>query len=484
MPSFKKNREITCIGCLILIDIAAFYGALSLAFLSRKLLNVLFSGLMVFDFSLSYYFHFWWMPVTFISAIAYEKMYIKRLSFWVETKEMTKALAASVVIVFAVVSLGKLGDVISRLVIVLLGLYSLLLFPCLRFLGKKILLSTGLWKESVIIIGAGKTGTEVATGIMQEPHLGYCIVGFLDDDEGKKAVDIHVDTAAYKVLGKVSQLREFVKSLDISTVIIAVPSLSLQKTSQVTSEAQQLSKNVLLVPDLKGMALLNTELYHLFMQQLFLLKINNNLKSALNRFIKRTFDLAVSILFCPFFLIFAGVVGILVRIDSPGPLFYSHLRVGQNGKMVKVHKIRTMYIDAEEKLKEFVERNPSAREEWENFFKLKNDPRVTKIGRWLRKTSLDELPQIINVLNGSMSLVGPRPVLQEEIDNYYKDSADYYFLVKPGITGLWQASGRNIVNYDLRVKLDTWYVLNWSLWFDIVILFKTIKVVLNKEGAY
>lgn len=484
MRSDKKNREITCICCLILIDIVAFYGALSLAFVSRKLLNILFSGLTVFDFSLLYYFHFWWMPVIFVSAIAYEKLYVNRLSFWVETKEITKAVTASVVIIFAIVSLGKLGDVISRLVIVLLALYSLLLFPSLRFLGKKILSVAGRWKENAIIIGAGKTGIEIAKGIMQEPHLGYRIIGFLDDDEEKKGVDIHIDNTTYKVLGNVAHLRKFVNSLDISTVIVAVPSLSLQKTSQITGEAQQYSKNVLLVPDLKGMALLNTELYHLFMQQLFLLKINNNLKSTLNRFIKRSFDLTVSILFCPFFVLFAGVVAILVRIDSPGPLFYSHVRVGQNGKLVKVHKIRTMYIDAGEKLKEFVEKNPSAREEWEKFFKLKNDPRVTRIGKWLRETSLDELPQIINVLNGSMSLVGPRPVLQEEIDNYYKDNADYYFLVKPGITGLWQASGRNVVNYDLRVKLDTWYVLNWSLWFDIVILFKTIKVVLNKEGAY
>ena len=143
-----------------------------------------------------------------------------------------------------------------------------------------------------------------------------------------------------------------------------------------------------------------------------------------------------------------------------------------------------MYLDAREKLKEFLEKDQSAREEWGTFFKLKNDPRVTRTGKWLRGTSLDELPQIINIIKGDMSLVGPRPVLQEEIDYYYKDYADYYFMVKPGMTGLWQTSGRNVVNYDFRVKLDTWYVLNWSLWFDIVILFKTIRVVLNKEGAY
>ncbi len=179
-----------------------------------------------------------------------------------------------------------------------------------------------------------------------------------------------------------------------------------------------------------------------------------------------------------------GIIGIIVKIDSPGPVFYSHIRIGQKGKPIRVHKIRTMYKDAGKKLKEFLDKDQSAREEWEAFFKLKNDPRVTKIGKWLRETSLDELPQIINIIKGNMSLVGPRPVLQEEIDNYYREYADYYFMVKPGITGLWQTSGRNDMSYDFRVRLDSWYVLNWSLWFDIVILFKTVMVVLRKEGAY
>ncbi|MGD0281605.1 MAG: exopolysaccharide biosynthesis polyprenyl glycosylphosphotransferase, partial [Dissulfurispiraceae bacterium] len=310
------------------------------------------------------------------------------------------------------------------------------------------------------------------------------IVGFLDDAQEKKGMELRIDDATYKVFGKTRHFSKFVNLLNVSTVIIAIPSLSLEKMSEITSSVQRYTKSVLLVPDLKGIALLNTELWHLFMQQLFLLKINNNLKSLFNRMVKRSFDLTMALLFSPIFLLLAGVIGILVKIDSPGPLFYSHIRVGQKGKSIKVYKIRTMYLDAQEKLKNFLENDQGARDEWETFFKLKNDPRVTRVGKWLRETSLDELPQIINIVNGSMSLVGPRPVLREEIDNYYKEYADYYFMVKPGMTGLWQTSGRNVVNYDFRVKLDTWYVLNWSLWFDIVILFKTIKVVLKKEGAY
>jgi len=480
----NKNKELAGVAALIVIDVLALYGALSLSYLSRKLLNIFFTGLITLDMPLWRYFRFWWIPLTFIIAIAYEKLYVKRLSFWDEAREMIKAVTASVIVIFAIVSLGKLSDIISRLVMVFLWLYSLILFPFFRLLGKKVLSAVGFWRENAVIIGAGNVGIEIARGIIREKHLGYKIVGFLDDAQEKKGMELRIDDATYKVFGKTRHFSKFVNLLNVSTVIIAIPSLSLEKMSEITSSVQRYTKSVLLVPDLKGIALLNTELWHLFMQQLFLLKINNNLKSLFNRMVKRSFDLTMALLFSPIFLLLAGVIGILVKIDSPGPLFYSHIRVGQKGKSIKVYKIRTMYLDAQEKLKNFLENDQGARDEWETFFKLKNDPRVTRVGKWLRETSLDELPQIINIVNGSMSLVGPRPVLREEIDNYYKEYADYYFMVKPGMTGLWQTSGRNVVNYDFRVKLDTWYVLNWSLWFDIVILFKTIKVVLKKEGAY
>ena len=143
-----------------------------------------------------------------------------------------------------------------------------------------------------------------------------------------------------------------------------------------------------------------------------------------------------------------------------------------------------MYEDAKERLEKLLKEDEQAKREWETNFKLKNDPRVTRIGKFLRKTSLDELPQIFNVLKGDMSLVGPRPVIREEIEKYYGDFAQYYYMVKPGITGLWQVSGRSDTDYDKRVRLDTWYVLNWSLWLDLVILIKTVEAVLKGKGAY
>ncbi|EFN7504727.1 sugar transferase, partial [Escherichia coli] len=166
-----------------------------------------------------------------------------------------------------------------------------------------------------------------------------------------------------------------------------------------------------------------------------------------------------------------------------GPAIYGHDRVGINGKTFKCLKFRSMVVNSKEILDELLKNDPKAKEEWDATFKLKNDPRITKIGAFLRKTSLDELPQLLNVLKGEMSLVGPRPIINAELERY-NDQVDYYLLSKPGMTGLWQVSGRSDVDYDTRVYLDAWYVKNWSMWNDIAILLKTVIVVLKKDGAY
>jgi undecaprenyl-phosphate galactose phosphotransferase len=171
-------------------------------------------------------------------------------------------------------------------------------------------------------------------------------------------------------------------------------------------------------------------------------------------------------------------------MSSRGPAIFSQERIGKEGKSFRCYKFRTMYIDTEQQFNSHLEKNPEAKTEWEQHQKLKNDPRITKIGDFLRKTSLDELPQLFNVLKGEMSLVGPRPVTRREIDDYYKDKAELCFGVPLGVTGLWQVSGRSNTGYDYRIALDLWYVRNWNLWLDIVILLKTIKIVLKREGAY
>ena len=201
--------------------------------------------------------------------------------------------------------------------------------------------------------------------------------------------------------------------------------------------------------------------------------------------LKRLFDIVFSsivlVLLFPLFLI----IGLIIKLTDKGSVFFMQNRIGYKRKPFKIIKFRSMYPDAEERLQEILKNDKKAREEWEKTFKLKNDPRITPIGKFLRKTSLDELPQFINVLKGEMSVVGPRPIVEEELKKYYKGKEYIFDNVKPGVTGLWQVEGRSdIEDYNERIKLDEEYIKNQSFLNDLKIILKTIKIMLTGKGAY
>ena len=199
---------------------------------------------------------------------------------------------------------------------------------------------------------------------------------------------------------------------------------------------------------------------------------------------KRPFDIGFSIFAIGVSLPITIPIAIAIKLTDGGNIIYGHERVGKDGKKFKVLKFRSMYMDADKKLKEILKNDPKAKEEWAKTFKLKNDPRITPIGKFLRKTSLDELPQFINVLKGEMSIVGPRPVVEEELIKYYKDKAKMYKSVKPGVTGYWQVEGRSDTDYNERIEMDEYYVNNQSFLLDLKIILKTIKVMFSGKGAY
>jgi Undecaprenyl-phosphate galactose phosphotransferase WbaP len=213
------------------------------------------------------------------------------------------------------------------------------------------------------------------------------------------------------------------------------------------------------------------------------LATSNKLKIALNLWIKRFMDFMIvifgGILVLPFLLIIA----LLVKISSPGPVLYGHKRLGRNGKYFTAYKFRSMVMDAQERLRKLFEADPEIKKEWDKNHKLQNDPRVTAIGKFLRRTSLDEFPQLINLRKGDMSLVGPRPIVDEEVSRYGEDF-NLIFSVRPGMTGMWQVSGRSETDYANRVLYDTYYLQSWSVWLDIWILFMTFGAVLRGKGAY
>ncbi|AJK46433.1 undecaprenyl-phosphate galactose phosphotransferase RfbP [Burkholderia plantarii] len=233
---------------------------------------------------------------------------------------------------------------------------------------------------------------------------------------------------------------------------------------------------------MRGVPLCGTDVSYFFGHEVMMLRVQNNLTRFSAKVLKRIFEVAAGGFLMLMLLPVFALLTLLVAKDG-GSAFFGHTRIGQNGRKFKCYKFRSMVLDADTVLKALLERDPAARAEWERDFKLKHDVRVTRIGALLRKTSLDELPQLWNVLRGEMSLVGPRPVVEKEIERY-GDAAAYYLLAKPGMTGLWQVSGRNDTDYARRVFLDAWYVRNWSLRSDISILFKTIGVVLHRDGAY
>jgi Undecaprenyl-phosphate galactose phosphotransferase WbaP len=199
--------------------------------------------------------------------------------------------------------------------------------------------------------------------------------------------------------------------------------------------------------------------------------------------IKRFCDLVLVLISLPVMILLLGAVAALVKLSSPGPIFYSHRRICKGGAFFSMWKFRTMCVDSAEVLEEYLAKHPKARAEWNKTHKLRDDPRITPMGSFLRRYSLDELPQLWNVLVGQMSLVGPRPIVAAEVEKY-GNCFDCYCCVKPGLTGLWQVSGRSQVSYETRVALDCEYVERWSLLKDVVILMKTFSTVLKQDGAF
>jgi len=473
----RKTLEVFC---LLLVDLSAFYLSLLIAWVFRaEVLPLIMPGLPPFIFSYAHFAAMWWIPAIFLLFLFLEGLYDNNLPFWDETRILLKSLSLSSVTLLAIVTLGQMGDIVSRIVLIALWCTAACIFPIFRLWGKKYLHTAGIRREKVLIIGAGNAGRLVLEGLQREKHMGYEVVGLLDDDSRKLGTTIQGTT----VLGHVSEYPAFIKDLGVETVIIAIPSLPPDSLSALTAGVQNHAVNTMIIPDLRGIALVNTELAHLFVEEIFLINIRNNLKSFTNKLVKRLFDITLSIIALPVILPVIGVIGIMIRIESQGAAIYAHERIGRKGRPFKCYKFRTMQRDAEEKLKEMLEGNELLRTEWESSWKLRDDPRVTKTGRFLRRSSLDELPQIFNVLKGEMSLVGPRPYLPRELAQI-GERIKVIGSAKPGITGLWQVSGRSDTGYRYRVKLDLWYVMNWSLWLDIVILLKTVRVVLKAEGAY
>lgn len=426
--------------------------------------------------------HLWWIGTLCLICLAWEGLYTRRLPFWRETRSMLGALTLAFLLVFAVVSLARLGSEISRTTIVLGYGLAILLVPLTRYLGKALLHSIGIWAQPIIIIGTDETGQSIASALTRDFYLGYRLIGFLDYDENSKG-SVQIKSNKYPILGNAAQAQNILDQTGVRNIVVALPGLPGADLVQLTNQLRPFTRSILLVPDLFGIPGVSGEAGYFFNEQILAFQTRNNLASRMNMLSKRVFDLIVGTILLVLLVPVLFVIAALIMLETRGPAGFTHQRVGRGGALFKCYKFRTMVVNSQEILQDLLENDPQIRAEWENDFKLKDDPRVTRVGKFLRKTSLDELPQLFNVLKGEMSLVGPRPIIEDEIPrfgDYYRE----YSMVLPGMTGLWVVSGRSDIDYDERVRLESWYVRNWSMWLDMTLIFRTVGVVAARKGAY
>lgn len=371
-------------------------------------------------------------------------------------------------------------------------IYSWVLAMVLVFISRQVLkeLQKYLYKygvgiQRVLIIGANRISYLILSEIKKNPYLGYKVIGILD----KRKVGEEI--LGFKVLGGLDDLPEILKRGGVDEIIEANPQLPPKKVTEIINLSDRYKIEFKFAPSLFGVYTNNTQVS--MFAGIPVVELKRTPLEGWGRIEKRFMDffgsLLALIIFSPIFF----VIALLNKLTSRGPVFYKHRRLGRFGKEFELYKFRTMkteYCMGEkyggDKADEYFEKilsDPRKKKEYSQDFKLRDDPRVTPLGKFLRKTSLDELPQFINVLKGQMSLVGPRPIIKEELKKYgpYKQQIS---ILKPGVTGLWQISGRTDLTYPERVKLDLYYIENWSLFLDLRIIFKTMLVFFKVKNAF
>jgi Undecaprenyl-phosphate galactose phosphotransferase WbaP len=354
--------------------------------------------------------------------------------------------------------------------------FSPAIFILCRNMMHYVLAKTRLGGVPAVIFGSGPISRLVIDRLRNGRRTGYVPVLLLDNDPSGE--DFYHDIP---VIHDLNIGPEIVKRFKIRMAIVAMSKLDQKDLAKLLNYSVSAFRYSILVPVFSNVT--NIWMSVRDFDGVLGFVTSHKLRMFWNLGIKRLMDLGLVIIggliLLPLFL----VISLLVKISSPGPVLYGHKRLGQNGKPFTAYKFRSMVQNSSEILDALLRSDPGMREEWEKSHKLKNDPRVTKIGKFLRRTSFDEFPQLINILKGEMSLVGPRPIVNDEVGKYGEDF-NRIFSVKPGLTGLWQVSGRSDTNYGERISFDTYYLQSWSVWLDIWILYRTFGVVFRGKGAY
>jgi len=388
---------------------------------------------------------------------------------------IVNATAKSVVVILAITFVLQPLQY-SRLLLIEAGIVAIVLLALSRMLQNGIvgwLRTRGIGVARVIIVGAGEVGRTVMRTIVARPELGYQVVGFVDDNPEKGQTDI----GRFRALGPTNNLARLIEEEAVDEVIVTLPWMYHRKIMGIVRECERRQVRARIVPDLFQMSLSHVDVDDLGGVPLISVRPVGFERGAL--VVKRAMDVLGALVGLTLGAPVLALIALAVRLDSPGPVVFRQTRMGVDGKTFNMYKFRSMREGAETELERYRELNEADGP----LFKIRDDPRLTRVGRFLRRTSLDELPQLWNVLRGEMSLVGPRPPIPAEVSRYmewHKRRLE----VRPGMTGLWQVSGRSLLSFDEMVLLDIYYIENWSLWLDLKILLRTVPQVLFGSGAY
>ncbi|WP_245616329.1 undecaprenyl-phosphate galactose phosphotransferase WbaP [Deinococcus radiopugnans] len=358
----------------------------------------------------------------------------------------------------------------------LILLWSSLLLVALafRYAVRALLVRLGQYGRDISVIGAGRTATLTIAHLRAHPGYGLRPVVTYDDNPALHGTSVHgVPVAGPIALALATPLTE--------QALITIPGARAEIQRQLVNSIYAAFPITWVVPDLFGVPNQALETHNI--GTIASLEIRNNLKSGRARLTKRVLDLLCAVICTVLALPLLAVIAVAIRLESGGPVIYKAYRLGRHGELFPCYKFRSMHEDAEERLKTLLGEQPELRHEYETFHKLKQDPRVTRVGYLLRTTSLDELPQLWNVLVGQMSLVGPRPYLPRESQKI-GGAIDTILRVRPGMTGYWQVNDRSHSTFEQRVDMDQFYIANWTPWLDAVILMQTMRVVVRGKGAY
>lgn len=445
---------------LWLADLACVYGAWFVALWGYRA-----AGFGYYEHGIDFYLSLWPVGFAFVALNAVFKLYhgnpLYPAAPLSPVEELRRLMASSLfthlgTLAFLALSRQTTQDY-SRAAIVISGFLVAVFAQPLRNLVRAIMFRLGIGQIPVAFAGGGEAADRVSATLETDPYVGFRVARRFDSDF--RSIVPESQKLGVKVLVACQDERLFKAQIEEFTRWFAFIEYL------PTAEAFPISGSQTVSFDGVGG-----------------LEMVNQRRMRAMRWAKSVLDLVLSLLALVFFLPFFVVIPILVKLTSSGPVFYRAVRLGKGGKTIRVWKFRSMYADADERLKSMLAADPKMRAEFEANFKIANDPRVTPLGRILRKTSLDEIPQLFNVFAGEMALIGPRPIVEKEIA-YYGRAYSVFSSVKPGITGLWQASGRSSTDYARRVALDVHYVLNWSPWLDVWILFRTVGAVLFMRGA-